>query len=140
MHIVIETEPSHADVEALGDGLSEHTIPLIGSSGFKPLAVLARDDEGELIGGAYGFVNWQWIQISLLWVSEDHRGDGLGSTILNAIEDAVRERGCSNAHLDTFSFQARPFYEQHGYEIFAEIDGYPSGHSRYFLRKKLDDA
>lgn len=40
-------------------------------------------------------------------------------------------------YLDTFDFQARPFYERHGYEVFGTLDDYPPGHSRFFLRKDL---
>ncbi|MDP3936617.1 MAG: hypothetical protein Q8R92_00595 [Deltaproteobacteria bacterium] len=46
-------------------------------------------------------------------------------------------RRCAHAHLDTFSYQARPFYERHGYTLFATLDDYPPGHKRYFLRKAL---
>ena len=137
MQIAVETEPRQADIAALGAGLNEHTLPLVGSAGFRPLAVMARESDGALAGGVYGFVNWEWVQISLLWVGAEHRGSGLGSKLLAAIEAAARERGCVNAHLDTFSFQARPFYERHGYVVFAEIEDYPQGHSRYFLRKRL---
>ncbi len=40
-----------------------------------------------------------------------------------------------HAHLDTFSFQARGFYEALGYEVFGRLEEYPPGHERYFLRK-----
>lgn len=66
------------------------------------------------------------------------RSDGLGSRLLRAIELAGAERGCRHAHLDTFSYQARPFYERHGCQLFAELDDYPPGHKRYFLRKDLN--
>ena len=39
--------------------------------------------------------------------------------------------------LDTFSFQARRFYEKLGYVVFGELPDYPAGHSRYFLQKRL---
>jgi hypothetical protein len=39
--------------------------------------------------------------------------------------------------LDTFSFQARPFYEKLGYEVFGQLEDYPRGHSRYFLQKRF---
>src|SRR6516165_7091346 len=41
-----------------------------------------------------------------------------------------------SAWLDTFSFQARGFYEKLGYEEFGRLD-YPPGHHRHFLRKRL---
>ena len=46
-------------------------------------------------------------------------------------------RGCRYAHLDTFSYQARPFYDRLGYRLFGELENYPPGHSRFFLRKQL---
>ncbi len=46
-------------------------------------------------------------------------------------------RGCTYAHLNTFSYQARPFYEKRGYEVFAELDDYPKGHQRVFMKKCL---
>jgi hypothetical protein len=54
-----------------------------------------------------------------------------------AIEGAAEERGCERAHLDTFSYQARPFYEKLGYRVFGELEDYPPGHTRFFLRKQL---
>jgi hypothetical protein len=39
--------------------------------------------------------------------------------------------------LDTFSFQAPDFYKQHGYQVFGELQDFPSGHQRYYLKKQL---
>ena len=47
------------------------------------------------------------------------------------------ERGCTNAHLDTFSFQARPFYEKLGYRVFGTLENHPAGHQHYFMTKSL---
>ncbi|HEX2483825.1 MAG TPA: GNAT family N-acetyltransferase [Myxococcota bacterium] len=137
VELSVETSPDPSDVEALGEGLTQHALPTTGRPGFRPLAVFARDAAGTLVGGAYGQVNWNWLSVSLLWVAPDRRGDGLGSRLLSAIEEAAYERGCSHAHLDTFSYQARPFYERHGYTSFATLEEYPPGQQRHFLRKAL---
>ena len=137
VQLTIETEPSPGDIEALGDGLGEHALPFTGSAGFHPLTVLARDRDGTLVGGVHGQINWTWLHISLFWVSAELRRRGFGSRLLRAIEDAAVARGCLRAHLDTFSYQARPFYERHGYTVFATLEEYPPGHRRLFMQKTL---
>jgi GNAT superfamily N-acetyltransferase len=133
----VETAPSSPDVDALGQGLTNHALPTTGRPGFQPLAVFARDGNGALVGGIYAHVNWTWLHVSLVWVDERRRHQGLGSRLLDAIESAGIERGCTQAHLDTFSYQARPFYERHGYRVFATLDDYPPGHQRFYMRKTL---
>lgn len=133
----VETRPAARDIDALGRGLTEHALPTTGRPGFEPLAVFARDGSGALVGGISAQVNWNWLHVSLVWVSTARRHAGLGSRLLAAIEAAAMDRGCTQAHLDTFSYQARPFYERHGYRLFATLEDYPTGHQRFFLRKAL---
>lgn len=124
-------------VAELGRGLTDHALPVTGVPGFNPVAVVARDDAGALMGGVSGTINWNWLHVALFWLDEHARRGGLGSTLLRRIEELAAQRGCTNAHLDTFSYQARPFYERHGYTLFATLEDYPAGHQRYFLRKVL---
>lgn len=133
----VEDDPDGADVQVLGEGLTTHALPVVGHPGFKPIAVFARDDSGTVVGGIAAMVNWGWLSINLVWVDESLRGTGLGHRLLEEIEQLGRQRGCTQAHLDTFSYQARPFYERHGYELFATLDDYPAGHRRFYLRKVL---
>jgi GNAT superfamily N-acetyltransferase len=135
--LTVETAPDARDVEALGQGLTEHALPFTHRAGFEPLAVFARDRNGVLVGGVHGHVNWTWLHVALFWIAAGERRRGLGSSLLRTIETAAIERGCTQAHLDTFSYQARPFYERHGYALFATLEDYPPGHQRFFLRKVL---
>jgi hypothetical protein len=48
--------------------------------------------------------------------------------------------GCEYAHTDTYSFEARSFYERNGYESFGKLDDYVKGHSKCFLRKTLEKS
>lgn len=137
LELMVETDPDPKDVAALGAGLTEHALPTTGVPGFRPLAVFVRDRQGKLVGGIHGTVNWTWLHLALFWISPEYRHHGLGSRMLAAIEAEGIRRGCTHAHLDTFSYQARPFYERHGYNLFATLDDYPPGHQRFFLRKKL---
>ena len=96
-----------------------------------------REDIIHLGQGVSGKLNWNWLQVSLLWVDESLRGEGYGEKLMAMIEDLGREKGCTRAHLSTFSFQAKAFYESLGYEAFATLDDYPPGHARSFMRKVL---
>jgi GNAT superfamily N-acetyltransferase len=135
--ISVESRVSPEIRRALEDGLTRHALPVTRVPGFEPLAVLARDRQGALVGGAIGTINWNWLHVALLWVSEDCRRVGLGRRLLTEMEGVAAGRGCTRAHLDTFSYQARPFYERLGYRLFGVLDDYPTGHQRFFLEKTL---
>jgi GNAT superfamily N-acetyltransferase len=135
--LTIQESPTAGDVEALVEGLNAHALLHMRVPGFKPLGAWLRDGRGALIGGAHGYVNWNWLFINLVWISESVRGGGHGRRVLLALEQAARERGCTHAHLDTFSFQARQFYEKLGYEVFSTLEDYPPGHRRFFMKKAL---
>jgi GNAT superfamily N-acetyltransferase len=123
--------------QVIEDGLTRHALPSTGVPGFRPIAVLARDAQRTFVGGAVGTINWNWLHVSLVWVAESRRHAGLGSWLMAEIERVGVERGCTRAHLDTFSYQARPFYERQGYRVFGVLDDYPPGHQRFFLEKTL---
>ena len=84
-----------------------------------------------------GLVFGGWVYIKLLWVDAALRGQGHGTRLLVRMEEEAVRLGCRNAHLDTYSFEAWPFYEKNGYEVFATLDGFPPGHQKHFLRKRL---
>jgi ribosomal protein S18 acetylase RimI-like enzyme len=85
----------------------------------------------------WGATAWQWLFIRLLWLPETLRGTGLGRDLMQRAEAEASARGCGNVWLDTYSFQARGFYEKLGYTVFGTLEGYPPGHRRYFLQKRL---
>jgi hypothetical protein len=41
---------------------------------------------------------------------------------------------------DTLDYQARPFYEKLGYQLFGTLDGYPPGYRQFYLCKRLVSA
>ena len=69
-------------------------------------------------------------------VRDDLRRCGVGRELMAQAEARATERGCHSAWLDTFSFQARGFYEKLGYVEFGTLD-YPPMHKRHFMKKRL---
>ena len=73
----------------------------------------------------------------MLHVPEALRGQGIGSELMRRAESFCREQGLAGIWLDTFHFQARPFYEKLGFTVFGTIEDHPAGSRRYFLSKRL---
>jgi GNAT superfamily N-acetyltransferase len=89
------------------------------------------------LGGLLGNIWGGWLHVTHLWVAAPARRHRNGTRLLQAAEQYAVERGCFAATLETASFEARPFYEKLGYEVFAALEDYPPGHTKYYLRKQL---
>ena len=137
---------THAALRAaVVGGLVAHNRRFVPAAHFTPLSLAARDPDGTVVGGLVGDTTWAdtgdgWLHVELLWVAETHRGLGLGGRLLAEAEAEAVRRGCRHAYLDTFAFQARPFYEGRGYVVFAVQEGFPPGSRRYWLRKTIGGA
>ncbi|HEV7264726.1 MAG TPA: GNAT family N-acetyltransferase [Falsiroseomonas sp.] len=128
-------------VGVLEDGLTAFNAPFAGTDDFRPLnLVVRRLGDTHPVGGLSGHVLYRWFFVRLLYLPEDLRGDGLGAALMRRAEAKARAAGCIGIWLDTFGFQARPFYERLGYRVFATLDDFPPGHARHYLMKRLDRA
>ncbi len=121
----------------IGGGLSDYNTQQAGDDAGENLCFVVRDAEGEIAGGVIGATYWGWLYINLMWLREGLRGQGLGAELLAKAEEKGRQRGAKHAYLDTFSFQARGFYEKFGYQVFGTLDDFPNQHQRFFMRKDL---
>jgi GNAT superfamily N-acetyltransferase len=136
LQIVAEHTRKDAGVE-LEAALYAHNRAVTDDSAWQPLLFCVRDPAGALRGGIAGYAWGGWLCITMLWVHEGVRGQGMGSQLLAAAEAYGREHGCASAYLSTFEFQAPAFYRKRGYELFGELPDCPRGHAYYFLRKRL---
>jgi len=133
----IEENPQQADLDIIGQGLSDFNRSASGDSERESLTIFVRDESGALLGGLIGSISRSWLHISLLWVDESIRRQGFGAALMAAAEQEAVRRDCRGVHLNTFSFQAPEFYLKQGYSVFGELPDYPLGHTRYFLKKEL---
>ena len=133
----IDEEVSAEDRQTILTGLRAFNESQIGPANDLPLQLVVRDAQREVIGGLLGDTKWGWLYVDKLWIAERARGLGLGSRLLARAEDVARERGCIGVFLSTFEHQARPFYEQRGYELFGTLDGFPAATRQYYLCKRF---
>ncbi|PDT31996.1 GNAT family N-acetyltransferase [Rhizobium sp. L9] len=133
----LTASPSAVELAAITDALSAFNNSDVGPSDRQPLAVLIRDTDGKVTGGLSGITAWGWLFIQLLYIPDTLRGTGIAGKILAKAEDEAKARGCRGAWIDTFNPQALRAYLRQGYEVFGELENFPEGRTRSFLRKKL---
>ncbi|MBC7668193.1 MAG: GNAT family N-acetyltransferase [Gemmatimonadaceae bacterium] len=88
-------------------------------------------------GGLWGQSRWGAFYVDMLVVPEDLQHIGMGTSLMQRAETEARGRGCHLMWLDTYAFQARPFYERLGFEVFGQMDGSEPIYPRWFMRKVL---
>ncbi|MFC5467419.1 GNAT family N-acetyltransferase [Cohnella suwonensis] len=119
------------------DSFNQSIAPTAQESYSEPINLILKDQEDQIFGGVLGRFYRFALYIHVLWVSDQLRGQGYGSRLLEEIESISRSKGCRLIHLDTWNFQAPEFYKKHGYEIFGILEGFPEGFKRYYLRKVI---
>lgn len=108
-----------------------------GPRNYGKFGVVLRDADGKAVGGITCSLAWDWLLMDALWLPENMRGQGFGHQLLDRAEAVAKARGCKFAILNTFEFEARGFYESHGYTVRSQTDGFPSGHTQYHMAKGL---
>ena len=134
---IVFEQAEGAEAQFVRDRLDMFNVAVTGVSAYYPVHFFLKSDRGETMGGLLGGIWGGWLHITYLWIDESARGRRWATKLMDLAEAYGRERGCHSVTLDTHSFQARPFYEKRGYEVFGTLDDYPKGHKKFFLRKKL---
>ncbi len=133
----LDTQLSETDRQFLEDQINQFNLTQTQLHDFQWLGFVLRDARDTIIAGIAG---WSWggcCEIRSLWVHEAERGQGLGQRLLALAEREAVARGCALVVLDTHSFQAPAFYQKQGYLVVGVVDGYPRGHQKYYLQKRI---
>jgi GNAT superfamily N-acetyltransferase len=120
--VTVEWPPHDAH---LGIRWDVHHIVLVAKAGEQPVGV-AR---GLAVGGVG--------ELKHLLVTRERVGGGIGSRLLAEFEKRCRALGCHKLRLETADYQARPFYEKHGFAVAAELDDDRFGRVWFIMEKRL---
>lgn len=137
MQFSIDDGLTKREADFVREKLLEFADEFTGPRNRRELGVALRDKDGAAVGGITASTLWDWLLIGILWIPVEVRRMGYGAQLLGRIEDLGRDHGCRFAKLDTFEFEAKQFYEAHGYRVDSKTDEFPTGHTQFHLIKAL---
>ena len=132
--------PSQENLNPVDEGFHQVNLAHLGEeeiAKYHRVLITVKDVSERVIGGIHGEMYWDWLHIHTLWLTEEHRGAGVGSELLRQLEDIARSKGYVGSHAETTDYQALDFYLKHGYRVFGELEGKPRGVTWYYIRKSL---
>ncbi len=135
LRIVDEPKATDADIAIVKSALYQFNTTTIGDRSPRAINLFVRDESAVIYGGLLANCWGKWVHIDFLWISEAVRRQGFGNRLLETAHQQAREYGCIGAYLETFTFQARPFYERFGYQVVGEVKDFPPGETFYFMAK-----
>jgi ribosomal protein S18 acetylase RimI-like enzyme len=139
--IAIFADAGNSGAEFVAKSLAAEIAAGFGPRDESPFSIVAYDGVGNaggaVVGGVNGATHWGWCYIRQLWVEAAWRRCGLGLRLLAETEALTRARQSVGLYVDTFDPGAANFYERAGFARFGQIDDFPPGHKRIFLRKRL---
>jgi ribosomal protein S18 acetylase RimI-like enzyme len=119
------------------DRLKAFNIAKFGESNRRELTIPLYADDGNIRGGLVGYTGRGWLYVSMLYISEELRGQGLGSRILDMAEEEAHKRGCIGAYIDTMNPAALKLYLKLGYAEIGRLDALADGHVVTWLAKRF---
>lgn len=140
MDITLKFDPTQAEIDAVVHPLVAYNRTHVGDTGFQPFSLTRTDPATGAASSLVGMVDFNWLIVQFLFVPEPLRRRGNGTTLMHRAEAIARERQLVGVWLDTFGFQARPFFEKLGFTVFGTLEDHPVGDRRHFMSKRLDGA
>lgn len=128
-------DPSAQDIDFLTKQINEETSEYGHAT---PFAFFIRDDAGNILAGANGFILYGAVYTDQVWVDTNYRNQGYARKIMDTVHAFGKREGCQIATVQTMSFQgAQRFYEKLGYVQDFKRTGYTQGSACIFMRKAL---
>ena len=136
MRIDASTPEERQLIDARLVAFNREQVPFTQDEAWIDLSYVLKNDMGQVMGGINAMLyGWNILYIDVLHVDSAHRGNGYGKLLLDKAEQHAKSLGGYMAHLDTFDWQAKAFYEGLGYEVFGVLKDCPRGHDRYYMKK-----
>jgi ribosomal protein S18 acetylase RimI-like enzyme len=77
-------------LQAVKQGMRRHVESCVAWEEYQQLTVVARADDGKIIGASISETGRTWLHISVVWVDELARRRGIGKRLVEATEAEAR--------------------------------------------------
>lgn len=129
---------SEAHFKHIKEGLNDHAYEQKGiGQNNAPYSFSIVNEQNQFVAGIAGLNYCGCFYIDLLFVVKNARRKGYGSALLQKAEALARQRNCRFIAVNTMEFEAKEFYEKHGYQVEFVREGFEKNTKAYFLRKDL---
>jgi ribosomal protein S18 acetylase RimI-like enzyme len=137
--VCLESDPNTDIREKILKPLAAYNEACAGPGHWEVLAITVRNHQGEVVGGLWGRIGYNFLNIELLALGPA-KDSGLGRRVMAVAETEALKRKLAGVWLDTWSFQAPEFYRKLGFEECGRIEEYPPGHQRIFFVKRFPES
>ena len=111
MNFRITDDVSEHDVNEIHRMLNEYNL-VHREKSKNPDRALFEDENSRKLAGLTGEIFGNWLCIQFLFVSEQLRGQGIGSKLLQAAKSEAKQRDCKYAFVDTFFFSSSDILQE----------------------------
>lgn len=138
MHVQFIWNPPKNIKDLIYNGLKAFNLKHLPDQPVHSVACVAEDPGDNFLGGLTGQIFTNTLFVEFLWLDENHRSAGIGSTLMAEVERQAKQCGVTDIYLDTYSFQAPDFYAKLGFKEVGRYTGFPTeGVDKIFLQKKI---
>lgn len=131
---IISLNPDHPYGNALYELLDDYNSQFgVDTRKHEDFLFVIKDDQDHIIGGAQGRIFSDWLNIYSLF--SDRSVKGIGTLLMDHVENYAKNKNCKGVHLTTFEFQAPEFYQKRGYEIYGEIENFAGNYKNVYMKK-----
>ncbi len=97
MDIEIINNDDKSVFNELVSSLRQYNTEALGDEKTKPLSVIIRDDDKNLIGGVSGRTIYKHFLVEVLWVKGSCRNKGTGRKLMELAESEAKKEGVQNS-------------------------------------------
>jgi ribosomal protein S18 acetylase RimI-like enzyme len=137
--IIIEEHDLDDIRTKLQNELREYNRPFLGQYERSNFAAYIKDDNQNIIAAMCGFIIMphKTARLEHVWVAEKYRGQGIGSVMLDRVEQYAISKSCDVIQAATGEWHAPHFYQKRGYKEIARVPKWFCGKDEIYFCKEL---